>query len=623
MIMSLRAALVLATTLAVSASPPARAAVVVPPGDAAIWDLRPLYPNADAWDTAAQALAGDAKALAKLGGTLSSAGGLADAMARISTVERQLQRLSTYASLKADEDTRIAANQARVARAQDLAASLDQATAFLRPEVIGLGAAKIDGFIATEPRLHDFTYRLHSILRDAPHTLGAEAEHVMAAAALPLAQPQSVYDMLSNADMPWPTLRLHGANVRLDPEAYVTHRGDADPATRLAVFTAFFGTLKNFERSFGAIYAAELRNTAFVAQARHYPSGLDMSLAADNMPRAVYDTLIRETDAGLPVLHRYLRARQKLLHLKVLRYSDINVSLAASPKTYSLADARAEVLAATAPLGSDYTTAMAAALTGDWLHAKVQPGKHAGAYMNGDAYDVHPYVLLSYTGDYYSLSTVAHEFGHAMHSVLANIAQPFPTAAYATFIAEIPSTANEMLLDDKHIAAARTKAERIFAINQELELLRITYFRQAMLAEFEARAHAAAEHGDVITGDAISAIFRDVLRRYYGADTGVTEIDPLFGVEWAYIPHFYNDFYVYQYATSISAAAYFAGRIEAGDMAARDRFLNLLRAGGSDDPYVLVRRAGLDMASPAPYRALIARMNGLLDKLDVALAEKN
>lgn len=378
---------------------------------------------------------------------------------------------------------------------------------------------------------------------------------------------------------------------------------------------------KTYERTFGATLAANTRGAVFAAKARKYPDSLSAALAHDNVPADVYRTLIAEAHNGLPTLHRYLTLGKKLLGLKTLRYSDIYVPFADPPRRYSLAEAEQLTLQAVQPLGEDYGRDLSAAFQNAWMHAKPQRGKRSGAYMNGAAYDVHPYVLMSFSGNYDSVSTLAHEFGHAMHTVLANRAQPFETADYSIFVAEIPSTTNEMLLADHVIANSKSKAERIYALSQALELLRGTFFRQAMFAEFEAETHIAIERGQPLTGDGLSKLYLGLLRRYMGDAEEVAKVDDIYGVEWAYIPHFYADFYVYQYATSISAAAYFAEGLEKGDTDLRERYFNMLKAGGSDDPYLIVKRAGPDLASPEPYRALIRRMDHLLDQLESAMAE--
>ncbi|PKU22828.1 oligoendopeptidase F [Telmatospirillum siberiense] len=586
------------------------------------WDLRPLYATDAAWDAERQAIEAELPGLSALKGTLTDGATLEAGLDKIWALKKRVSRLDTYASLSADADTRVEANQVRRQRADDLRNKLDERIAFLNPEIIALGRQRIEDFLAERPGLAKDRYQLQTILREAGHTLGQEAENLLAAAQTPLEQPGSIYGLLANADIPWPGVDIRGKKVTLDQEGYVAHRDDRDPKVRGKVFATFWPVFKTYERTFGATYAANLRGTVFAAKARKYPDSMAQALARDNVPEDVYKTLIAEAHNGLPTLHRYLADGKKLLGLKEFRYSDIYVPFAAPPRHYTMAEAERLVLEALAPLGDDYVRDLDEGFRGGWMHAQPQRGKRSGAYMNGSAYDVHPYVLMSYSGKYESVSTLAHEFGHAMHSVLTNRTQPFETADYSIFVAEIPSTTNEMLLIDHVIARSRTKAEKIYALSQALELLRGTFFRQAMFAEFEALTHAAIERGDPLTGEGLSKIYLGLLRRYMGEAEGVMKIDDLYGVEWAYVPHFYNDFYVYQYATSISAAAYFAEGIEKGDQELRRRYFDMLKAGGSDDPYLIVRKAGPDLASPEPYRALVRRMDRLLDQLEAAMAEK-
>jgi oligoendopeptidase F len=345
------------------------------------------------------------------------------------------------------------------------------------------------------------------------------------------------------------------------------------------------------------------------------------ALASANTPEAVYRTLIEEAHAGLPTLQRYLRIRSKVLGLSQAGYQDTYAPLAEPPRSFTVGEAEELTLEALKPLGSAYTDKLAANFQAAWMHAVPARGKRSGAYMNDAAYDVHPYVLLSFNGNYNSVSTLAHEWGHAMHSVYAAGAQPFETAGYRIFVAEIPSTANELLLADHVASTAQTRDEKIFALSEELELLRATFFRQAMFAEFELKSHEAVERGEPLTGQKLSAMYLDLLRQYHGDAEGVMKIDDLYGVEWAYIPHFYNDFYVFQYATCVAAAAYFVDGIEKGDVAMRDRYFAMLSAGSSDDAYAIVKKAGPDLATPAPYRALVARMNRAMDQLELLLAQ--
>ena len=275
------------------------------------------------------------------------------------------------------------------------------------------------------------------------------------------------------------------------------------------------------------------------------------------------------------------------------------------------------VLESVKPLGERYVAAMAKGFDSRWMDTYPRPRKQSGAHMAGAAYDVHPYVLMNYNDDYESVTTIAHEWGHAMHSYLSNGAQAFISADYAIFVAEIASTFNEALLLDHLLKRARSDAERLLYLGSELEHLRTTYFRQAMFAEFERDIHARVDKGETLTGKRLSEIYGEILRRYHGEREGIVKIDELYAVEWAYIPHFYSAFYVFQYATSIAASSLLAQSVLKGEPGARERYLALLSAGSSDYPYELVKAAGVDLATPAPYQALVARMNRVMDEIEV------
>jgi oligoendopeptidase F len=362
----------------------------------------------------------------------------------------------------------------------------------------------------------------------------------------------------------------------------------------------------------------------FTASARHFANALQASQFPDNMPEAVYRTLITETHAGLPALHRYLKLRQKMLGITdPLRYYDGYPALF-QPKAephYDVAEAERITLAALAPMGEDYLAGLRRGFAGKWMSVAPAPGKYFGAYMNGSAYDVHPYLLFNYNDDYESLSTFAHEWGHAVHTQLAVKAQPYEKANYSTFIAESASIGNEILLEDYLVANAKTRDEKMFFIGQGIEAIRQKFYRQAMFAEFELAIHEELEAGKALSGARMSQIYCGLLRQYSGEAEGVMKIDEPYCAEWAYVPHFYMNFYVYQYATSIAGAAGFTDAILKEGTPARARFLALLSAGGSDYPYELYKRAGIDLATPAPYRALVARMNRLLDEFEALQAQ--
>jgi oligoendopeptidase F len=280
------------------------------------------------------------------------------------------------------------------------------------------------------------------------------------------------------------------------------------------------------------------------------------------------------------------------------------------------------MLEAVKPLGADYVNAMKEGLAHRWMDVFPRPRKLSGAHMAGAAYDVHPFLLINYTGNYESVSTIAHEWGHAMHTWLANRAQPFVTSRYPIFTAEIASTLNEALLLDYVLEHAKDDDEKLFYLGSALEGLRGTFYRQAMFAEFERDVHARVDRGESLTGEKLTKIYGELLKAYHGDAQGVVKIDDAYAIEWAYIPHFYNAFYVYQYATSIAASSLFADAILSGEPGARERYLGLLAAGGSDYPYDLVKRAGVDLATPAPYQALVARMNRIMDEIEAILAKR-
>jgi oligoendopeptidase F len=305
-----------------------------------------------------------------------------------------------------------------------------------------------------------------------------------------------------------------------------------------------------------------------------------------------------------------------MLGIEDLGYHDIYPALVESDKKFPLEQGKRLALESSAALGPAYAEVMAHGLDSRWMDAYPRPGKVSGAYMNGSVYDEHPFVLMNYNDDYESVSTLAHEWGHAMHSYLSNRAQPYPTANYSIFLAEIASTFNEALLLEHMLGQARNDDEKLFYLGNALENLRGTYFRQTMFAEFELTIHDRAEAGEALTGAKLTSIYGDLLRRYHGHDQGVLKIDDLYAIEWAYIPHFYYNFYVYQYATSLAASSLLAETVLKGEPGAVERYMGLLKAGSSDYPFELLQEAGVDMTTAAPYRAVVTRMNAIMDQIE-------
>lgn len=491
------------------------------------------------------------------------------------------------------------------------------------PELLAVGSERIEGFISEEPGLTKHAFGIRETLRQAPHTLGTEAEGVLASTGNILAGPSTLYDILASAEMPRETITLSdGTEARLDQAGYTKFRAVQNRTDRKAVFDAFWGSWKPYEATLGASLSTHVKGHVFSAKARKYDSALAYALSGSNIPEAVYKTLVAEVNAGLPALHRYFDLRRRILGLEDIHYYDIYPDLVEDPREYSVDDAKRMTLAASVPLGQDYRDKLNEGFSARWMHVLPSEGKATGAYMFGAAYDVHPYLLLNFNNSYDSVSTFAHEWGHAVHTLLSKEAQPWETASYPTFTAEIASVSNEILLQDDSLKNAANDDERLFYLGYALEQMRGTFYRQTMFAEFELAIHEAIENGEALSGERMTEIYLDLLNRYHGAEEGLMAIDPAYAMEWAYIPHFYRNFYVFQYSTSMAGGALLADRILNGEEGASEAYLDILRAGGSDHAYEILRRAGIDMATPAPYRSLVDRMNGIMDEIEVILARR-
>jgi len=590
------------------------------------WNLADLYSSHEAFEAARQAIAKRVAAIPNHRGSLgSSPTALRTALDDMFSTGKELQRVLAYASMGSDEDTRVAEAQGDRQEALQLATNFAAASSWVAPEILALPAGTVAASLAAEPGLAPYRFFLEDLERQRAHTLSPSEEKLLAEAGAIGRGPTTVYGLLANADMPFPEITLaDGTKVRLDQSAYTKYRALQNRADRVLVFGEFWKTYREFERTYGALLDAQVNRDVFYARARNYPSALASALDASNVPEAVYRTLITETNRSLPTLHRAFKLRAKLLGIPDLAYHDIYPPLVTKlDLAFPIEKGKALVLEALKPLGADYLSAVERGFSSRWMDVYPRPGKRSGAYSSGSAYDVHPYVLTNYNDDYESVSTIAHEWGHAMHSFLANKAQPFPTADYSIFMAEVASTFNEALLLHRMLAEASSDEQRLFLLGSYLENLRGTYFRQAMFAEFELAIHEAVERGEALTGARLSAMYGELLRRFHGHDQGVVQVPEAYFVEWAYIPHFYYNFYVYQYATSLAASTQLAGEVLEGVSGARDRYLGLLKAGGSRYPYELLKEAGVDLATPAPYRALEAQMNWAMDEIEKILARRN
>jgi oligoendopeptidase F len=590
------------------------------------WNLAEMYPSDQAFDQARLAFAAKLDGLARRRGHLrDGTRAIADTLTQLGALQNEAQRLGTYAQSRSDEDTREAGPLGMRAEASNLQVKLDAASSWIRPELLALPPARIKAALAAEPRLKDWRVYLQEVLRWKPHTLPADEEKLVSMAGELANAPYETFNILDNADLPYPTVQLSsGESIRLDGSGYERGRVSADRADRVKVFQAFFGAVKGFERTYGTTLYAALRAHAFEQEAHRFGSTLEAALFRDNIPTAVYHQLVKDVNANLGVLHRYLALRKRMMGLDQLGYEDLYPPLVKGvARTFSIDEAQRRTLAAVAPLGAEYQAKLRHGFESGWTDFLPSTGKRGGAYSTG-VYGIHPYQLLNFNGRYDDVSTLAHESGHSMHTLLSFEHQPFPTSNYAIFVAEVASTLNENLLLHASLDGAHDDSERLSLLGEHLELLRRTLFRQTMFAEFELAIHERAEKGEALTGEKMSQIYLETVRRYYGHDLGACTVDPLYGVEWAYVPHFYYDFYVYQYATSVIASTALAKAIREegarGSTATRDRYLAMLASGSSDYPVELLKRAGVDMTTSAPFQAAMADMSQTMDQIEAILA---
>jgi len=585
------------------------------------WDLTDLYASGKAWQTEHDRVLADIDQLKDLEGTLGkSAKSLQKASDQISAAYKEVLRLYVYATLKADEDLRSSDDQERRNQAGALLSRITQAVSFTNPELLAVGSETVEKYIKENKGLANHVFNLRDVLRREAHTLGIEAEGVLANAGDPLAGPSNIYGLLTNAAIEWPKVTLaNGEEVTLNQSGYSRYRGTANRDDRKKVFETFWGKWNQYEAPFGSTLDAHVKGHIFTAKSRKYDSAVASATSGSNIPTTVYKKLVEMANKNLPSMHRYLKLRQRMLGLEDLHYYDIYPASTSLEKEFTLDDAKAITLESLQPFGKEYLDALKYGFSKQWMHVYPSTGKRSGAYMFGSAYDVHPYVLLNFNKGFEDVSTFSHEWGHAVHTMLSKKHNSVENFSYSTYTAELASTTNEVLLQEFLLKKDLSDEERLYYIDKALEGVRGTFFRQTMFAEFELAIHEQVESGNPLSGKKMSEIYLGLLKKYHGHDEGVMNIDETYAIEWAYIPHFYRNFYVYQYATSITGGTAFAERMNAGDKSATTDYLNVLKAGGSKYAYNLLKDNGIDLADNGPYEILLKRMNRLMDEADVIL----
>ena len=589
------------------------------------WDLTAIYPSDQAWRVAKEKLASELPKLRQFQGTLaSSPSRLAEALETENYFDKEFTRLYVYASMHSDEDTRVSTYQAMQQEMIQFGATLGSEEAFTEPEILKMDNATIERFLAQEPRLNIYRQYLEDTLRRRVHTLSEAEEKLLAGSSVMASAPSSIFGIFADADFPYPSVTLSdGKAVKLDKAAFSLHRASPSREERQKVMEAFFTSLGTYRGTFGSMMNSNVQGSVFYAHARHYDTSLQASLDGPNIPVSVYSRLVDGVDRNLPAFHRYLKLRKRMMGLSELHYYDLYAPLVSSVDLkYPVDAAEHNILEALAPLGPEYSTGAKRAFTERWIDMYPNEGKTSGAYSNGAAYDVHPYMLLNYNGKYDDMSTLAHELGHTMHSYFSNKTQPYPLSSYTTFVAEVASTFNEALLMDYMLKQIKDDATRLSLLGNYLESIKGTVFRQTQLAEFELRMHEMVEKGQPLTGDALSKLYGEIVKKYYGHDQGVCIVDDYVANEWAYIPHFYNSFYVFQYATSFTASSALSEKVLAGEPGATERYLKFISAGKSKYPVELLKDAGVDMTTDEPLELTVKKMNRVMDEMEKLLDKK-
>ena len=583
------------------------------------WKIEDLYASDDAWEQELSTLDAEQQLLSGFAGCLGKSP--AKLYAYLENMERingKLERLANYCMRKADEDTRNATYQAMSGKFMSVAVALDAACSFETPEIMAISDETLDKFYADCPALERYRRYLTNLRRHREHILSEAEEKLLAAAGEISQAPDSIYGMFADADMTFPdAVDADGKAHPLSQGTFVACEESADRVLRKSAYENLYGSFAKFKNTAAGLLNAQNKQLKFFAEARKYPSAFEAALDGTNVPTSVYLNLIEAVHQNLDKMHRYVRLRKKLLGLEELHFYDIYTPLVSDvDKKIPFAQAKQTVYDAVAPLGEDYRKILKEGFDNRWIDVYQNEGKRSGAYSAGAA--VHPYVLLNYTGTLDSQFTLAHEMGHALHSYLSNKTQNPIDAHYTIFVAEVASTCNEALLMEYLLGKTTDKKERAYLINHFLDQFKGTIYRQTMFAEFELNMGKLVQEGKTLTADVLCEEYRRLNELYYGPDMVV---DENIAMEWARIPHFYYNYYVFQYATGYAAAIALSRRIlNEGGPAVRD-YIRFLSGGCSKSPIDLLKGAGVDMTSAEPVDQALQLFGQLLDEMEALMED--
>ncbi|TCS82548.1 oligoendopeptidase F [Tepidibacillus fermentans] len=585
------------------------------------WDLEAIYANDQDWEHDFKKAKDLADQLKKYEGKLeNSPQDLLHVLKLSDQVSELVGRIFVYARMRKDEDNTNAKYQALADRANSLSIEVNSASSYIVPEILAISTETLKKYIQEEKGLQLYQQYLDEIIRMKPHVLSTEEEKLLAQVGEVAQAPDNIFGMLNNADIKFPTIKdENGEEVELTKGRYIQFMESADRRVRKDAFTALYQTYGNLKNTFAATLNANVKKNVFYAKVRKYPSALVASLDDDNVSQEVYDNLIATVHKNMDLMYRYVKLRKKLLGMDELHMYDLYTPIVKDVKIHVPYEKAQEiVIKGLEPLGKDYLTQLQKGFESRWIDVYENQGKTSGAYSWG-AYGTHPYILLNYQNNVNDMFTLAHELGHSMHSFYSHANQPYVYSHYKIFVAEVASTLNEALLMNYLLKTTTDKNEKLYYLNHYLEQFRATVYRQTMFAEFEKMIHEKVESGEALTPELLNQMYHELNMKYYGPEMVV---DDLIDLEWARIPHFYMNFYVYKYATGFSAAISLSQQILEEGQPAVDRYLTFLKSGSSDYPVNLLKKAGVDMNTPEPVQKALDVFKEILDQMEALLAEK-
>lgn len=583
------------------------------------WDLSTIFETDQKWEEELALLTEDTKQAASLEGhLLDSAESLLDITERYLDLSRRLEKLYVYAHMKNDQDTRVAKYQEYYAKAMTLYSQLDQVFSFYEPEFMAITEDQYQNFLAEEPKLQPYKHFFDKLLQNKDHVLSQREEELLAGAGEIFGAASETFAILDNADIVFPFVKDEDGNeVQLSHGVYMRLVESKNREVRRGAYEALYATYEQYQHTYAKTLQTNVKVQNYRAKVRNYKSAREAALAANFVPESVYDNLVSAVRKHLPLLHRYLALRSKILGIPDLKMYDVYTPLSSVEYSFTYEEALKKAEEALAVLGEDYLSRVKRAFSKRWIDVYENQGKRSGAYSGG-SYDTNAFMLLNWQDNLDNLFTLVHETGHSMHSSYTRETQPYVYGDYSIFLAEIASTTNENILTEKLLQEVQDDATRFAILNNFLDGFRGTVFRQTQFAEFEHAIHQADQNGEVLTSEFLNNLYADLNQEYYGLSK---EDNPQIQYEWARIPHFYYNYYVYQYSTGFAAASALAEKIVHGSQEDRDRYIEYLKAGKSDYPLNIMRKAGVDMEKEDYLNDAFAVFERRLDEFE-ALVEK-